>query len=361
MSFTGRGYAIMEFGTLAPTNVTGDETVVLFPSLGHLEADGRTWRVLVHGEVYSCCDRVSLGKRILLKLLQRAMRATAGDLQSDIFRRRIERFLAIDRAGKKIALRIGDDLHILPKKTKSNGHFQGSLRISSSELQELERAGAYDEGKLTLGASLPEGATCISAPVHLLPSEGVSVISDIDDTLKHTHVLSRHALLANTFLREFEPIPGMATLFREWSGQGAAFHYVSSSPWQLYRNLAGLFEQEGFPEGSFHLLAFRLRDHLVRKMLMLRRSGKGGVIKGILQMFPHRRFVLVGDSGEADPEIYAGIAEKFPRQVARVLIREVPGPKNSQQRFQKAFRRIPRSLAMTFRDPEQLEGVLQEV
>ena len=351
----------MQFGTLAPTNLTSDETVVLFPSLGHLEADGRTWRVLVHGEVFSPPDRVSLGKRILLKLLQRAMKATPEDLQSDIFRQRIERFLAVDRAGKKIALRIGDDLHILPKKTKGNGHFQATLRISSAEIAELRRAGAYEEGILTLGASLPEGGTCISGAVHLLPREGVSVISDIDDTLKHTHVLSRQALLSNTFLRDFEPIPGMATLFREWSGQGAAFHYVSSSPWQLYRTLAALFETEGFPEGSFHLLAFRLRDHLMRRILLMRRSGKGAVIKSILQMFPERRFVLVGDSGEADPEIYAGIAQKFPRQVARVFIREVAGPKNSEKRFMKAFRKIPRRLAMTFKEPEELEGAISGV
>ncbi|MCE9527744.1 MAG: hypothetical protein K8R36_17010, partial [Planctomycetales bacterium] len=190
----------MQFGTLAPTNLTSDETIALFPSLGHLEEDGRTWRIQVHGEVFTHAERISLGKRILLQLLQRAMKATPAELQSDIFRQRIERFLAVDKAGKKIALRIGHDEHILPKKSRGNGHFQATLRISASELSELARAGAYDEGKLTLGACVPEGGTCLPAAVHLLPREGVSVISDIDDTLKHTHVLSRQALLANTFL-----------------------------------------------------------------------------------------------------------------------------------------------------------------
>ncbi len=355
------GTVAMQFGVLTPMNLTSEETVALFPSLGHLEEDGRTWRIQVHGEVFTHADRVSFGKRILLQLLQRAMKATPEDLQSQIFRQRIERFLAVDQAGKKIALRLGDDEHILPKKSKGNGHFQGTLRISSGELMELARAGAYDDGKLTLGASIPEGGTCLPAAVHLLPREGVSVISDIDDTLKHTHVLSRHALLANTFLREFEPIPGMANLFREWSSQGAAFHYVSSSPWQLYRNLAGLFETEGFPEGSFHLLAFRLRDHLMRKILMMRRSGKGSVIKNILQMYPERRFILVGDSGEADPEIYAQAAQRFPRQVARVFIREVAGPRHCEKRFLKAFRNIPQNLVTIFKDPEELEGAIEGV
>ena len=60
----------MQFGTVAPTNLTSDETIALFPSLGHLEEDGRTWRIQVHGEVFSQADRISLGKRILLQLLQ---------------------------------------------------------------------------------------------------------------------------------------------------------------------------------------------------------------------------------------------------------------------------------------------------
>lgn len=351
----------MEFGTLVPTNLTSDETVVLFPSLGHLEPDGRTWRILVHGEVFSQHERISLGKRILLKLLQQAMKAPREALESDIFKERIERFLALDRAGKKIALRIGDDVHILPKKTRANGHFQAAIRISAGELAELRHAGGFADGRLTLRVCLPEGGACFPGQVHLLGREGISVISDIDDTLKHTHVLSRQALLANTFLREFEPVPGMATLFREWADQGAAFHYVSSSPWQLYRNLASLFEEEGFPEGSFHLRAFRLRDHLMRRILLMRRSGKGTVIKNILQMFPDRRFLLVGDSGEADPEIYAGIAKKFPRQVARVLIREVAGPRTSEKRFLKAFRALPQQIATTFREPEELEDVLADI
>lgn len=351
----------MQFGTVVPTNLTSDETVVLFPSLGHLEPDGRTWRVHVHGEVFSQREQVGMGKRILLKILQRAMKVPLEALQSEIFKQRIERFLALDRPNKKIALRVGNDVHILPKKTRANGHFQATLRISTDQLAELENQGSYSDGQLTLRVCLPEGGVCFPGQVHLLGHEGISVISDIDDTLKHSHVLSRQALLANTFLREFEPIPGMANLFRDWARQGAAFHYVSSSPWQLYRNLAALFETEGFPEGSFHLLAFRLRDHLMRRILLMRRSGKGAVIKSILNMFPQRRFVLVGDSGEADPEIYAGIAQKYPQQVARVFIREVAGPKTSQRRFLKAFRTIPAHIATTFRDPEELEGVLREV
>src|SRR6185295_2069331 len=108
---------------------------------------------------------------------------------------------------------------------------------------------------------------------YLLPPTGESVISDIDDTLKHSQVACKKTLLANTFLRPYETIPGMAGVFRDWWAEGAAFHYVSSSPWQLYEHLAAHLADEGFPTGSFHLRHFRLRDHLLRRILLLRRSG----------------------------------------------------------------------------------------
>ena len=50
---------------------------------------------------------------------------------------------------------------------------------------------------------------------------------------------------------------------------------------------------------------------------------KTGVIERILADFPRRRFLLVGDSGEQDPEIYGAIARKHPEQVERIFIRNV--------------------------------------
>ena len=72
---------------------------------------------------------------------------------------------------------------------------------------------------------------------------------------------------------------------KNWAKQDAAFHYVSSSPWQLYASLAEMCESEGFPCGSFHLRSFRLRDHMLRRLLLIRRHGKATVIKKLLKRF----------------------------------------------------------------------------
>jgi phosphatidate phosphatase APP1 len=334
------------------TNLADEDRVVLFPSLGHLSRDERHWIVDFHGDV-SAAGKLTLGKRLLLKLLQRSMRANEAAITSELFQERIARFVARDRPGRRIAVRIGEVVVPLPRKTRRNGHFQARLRVPRDHwplaTAEAERS--------PLPFAVQAAAGQIDGRVFLVPPRGVSVISDIDDTLKHSQVSCKRTLLVNTFLRPFETIPGMAEVFRAWAGSGAAIHYVSSSPWQLYQHLAAHLAAEGFPDGSFHLRDFRLRDHLLRRVLMLRRSGKIGVIRSILKAYPGRRFLLVGDSGEHDPEIYGALARRYPDQVAGVLIRRLEGPRNSPLRFAKAFRRIDPSLVTLYRDAAELAGV----
>ena len=338
------------------TNLRGDETVALFPSLAHLDPSGRHWHVQVHGEVFAA-GRIGLGKRFLLKMLQRAMKAPDEDFQTELFRQRIARFLASDCPGRRIAVRLGEEVHVLAKRSRRNGHFFGSLQLPVEAAAPLEPIGGA-AGRLTLAVHRPSAVGPVPrGHAFLLPPEGVSVISDIDDTLKHSYVACKRTLLANTFLRQFEPIAGMAEVFREWAGQGAAFHYVSSSPWQLYSHLAAHLAEHGFPDGSYHLRAFRLRDHLIRRILMLRRSGKAAVIRAILQTFPRRRFVLVGDSGEIDPEIYGAMARKFPRQVAGIYIRQLGGPRDAPSRYQRAFHGLRRDGVHLYRDAADLAAV----
>ena len=49
------------------------------------------------------------------------------------------------------------------------------------------------------------------------------------------------------------------------------------------------------------------------------------MIERIFQTYPHLPFVLVGDSGESDAEIYAEVAHKFPGRVLSIYIRDVTG------------------------------------
>lgn len=351
--------SVQQGGEGASTNLQADQQVVLFPTIGYRVADGR-WNLQVHGDVFSQ-KPVGLGKRFLLKVLQRVMKVPTNAFESELFRHRIQRFLAHDEAGKRIAVKLGDDVHVLPKKTRPNGHFIGTLKVQDQQLSPLITATSAQHRQVTLDVCTAAGQSLgLHAPVHLVEPQGISIISDIDDTLKHSHVMCRRTLLANTFLKEFEPIAGMAQLFQAWEAQGAVFHYVSSCPWQLYPHLQAMFGASGFPGGSFHLRAFRLRDHLLRKLL-LRSSAKAVVIHSLLKLFPQRRFVLVGDSVEADPEIYGAAARHFPDQVQQILIRSLPGPKNDPNRYAAAFRGLRPGVVRMFRAASDIAHQLPQM
>jgi phosphatidate phosphatase APP1 len=85
----------------------------------------------------------------------------------------------------------------------------------------------------------------------IVPAQGVSVISDIDDTIKRTQVRERREMLLNTFSRRFEPAPRMAAWYRELAkAPDTRFHYLSASPIQLYPPLADFIRTPTFPRAA---------------------------------------------------------------------------------------------------------------
>lgn len=336
-------------GAVRPTHtaVSDRETVVLYPTLGHLAEQGNSWRVQVRGSIYEP-GVVTLKRRLMLRVLRRVMDATPDCFESDIFRDRISAFAAGAARGRSVLLRVGSHTHELEKPTRRDGQFAGILRIGLQEAETHSPDGWLRFRVVTADAE----RRSFAGRALLLPAEGTSVISDIDDTIKHSEVHCRRSLLANTFLREFSTIEGMASLYRQWAEQGATFHYISSSPWQLYLPLSTLCENHGFPAGTFHLRLFRLRDQMLRKMLPLRRPGKGVDILRLVKAYPHRRFILIGDSAEHDPELYGAVARRFPDRIQAIYIREISGWTVS--RAQRAFRGLPSSLWHVFRSPREL-------
>lgn len=305
----------------------------LFPSFGFYDLRHNCWRAIVHGRVF-VDGRVPLGTRILLRGLQRAMQATPEELASETFRRRIDGFLSAPGKRRKIVLEIAGHQYRLVRRTRSNGSFYGALTLpsefqpngSSSHVLQMNMRRSTDD----LGTITPT-----SGSIYIIKPQGVSVISDIDDTIKMTEATCKKSMLANTFLRPFEVVEGMSQLYQQWQQQGCDFHYVSSSPWQLYEPLAELCETSMFPGGSMHLRYFRVRDEMFKRFRPIRRHSKVGIIAGIFKLLPQRKFVLVGDSGEKDPEIYRFLAKRFPTQVAAILIRNVASKPLDNKRLQK--------------------------
>ncbi len=82
----------------------------------------------------------------------------------------------------------------------------------------------------------------------------------------------------------------MVELYQQWADQGVLFHYVSSSPWQIYEPLHRFLNDFGFPGGSMHLKWFRLRDEIFKRWRFFRRKSKAGVIEALIKRMPQRKF-----------------------------------------------------------------------
>jgi hypothetical protein len=337
---------------------------VLFPSLAFFDSKRNCCRALVHGRVF-IEGKVPLRTKLLLKGLKRAMQVTPEQVSSEPFRGRIDGFLAAPGKRRKIVLQVGDKNYRLMRRTRRNGAFFGTLRVPESLSQELIESNDASTINMFLKRSEDaEGKIAeTEGKIFFVPPRGLSVVSDIDDTIKHTEATSKSKMLANTFLRPFEGIEGMAELYRAWQTQGVAFHYVSSSPWQLYRPLSEFCAGTNFPEGSMHLRYFNMRDQVLKRFRLLRQNSKVGIIAGIMKRLPERKFILVGDSGEKDPEIYRFLARRYPTSVAAILIREVAGRPFSEKRLERlrSLQNHPVPHVQVFRRPEEIQDVLDHI
>lgn len=334
---------------IGASKIKKDEEVIFFPTNAHLDAEAKTWIIPVHGWIFEP-ENESLWRKAVLKSLAKKLELEDGAEENALFRKRARMFLVDNERWKKPDIRIGKHVFTM-KRSKANGHFKGSAVLNRDEADKLASG-------LRLGFSAvtkKEDPREFKGFAQILPPKGVSVISDIDDTIKATNVPNKKELLANTFLREFKPVPGMAKAYKKWREAGAAFHYVSSSPWQLFPFLSSFMKENGFPSGSFHLKLFRMKDRSFFNLFASSEETKPPVIASILNTYPERTFVMVGDSGENDPEIYGAFASKYPRHVTHIFIRKVPGADNSADRFANAFRGVDSKRWIVFDDPDVLQ------
>lgn len=338
------------------TQVDAEHSVVLHPALGHFEPATNSVIVTLSGVVAGPA-KITLPRKMLLGVLRRLMRVDRATMDTPLFRERIAGFLASGAKSRTLNLELGSGRVPYTVQTRRNGAIYDQLKIDleSAGLEKDLRDGAW---WLPVRVSLPASdGRNFEGTVQVIPDRGLSVISDIDDTVKRTTVTCRRTMLRNTFLNEFAIYDDLAGLYREWASAGTAFHYVSSSPWQLFNPLKQLFDASQLPLGSFHLRSFRWRDQMFGKLLFGKRIGKAPIVTSIVSRFPNRQFVLIGDSGEIDPEIYASVAQRFPDRIRKVLIRRVGGNNCTPGRFARTFRKLPAHLWSTFEDASEIEPV----
>ncbi len=338
----------------ASSPIKSDETVQFFPTYGHLSPDGKEWRLSVHGWIYEPIEESTV-RRTALSALRRTLGLEKGEPDTDLFLRRAGLFLTDNERGKRIPVRFGEKVVHLAA-SGANGHFETVVALPVAEVERLLEAQEEPRTWLRFSAVVKDGdQRSFAGGILLVRDAGISVVSDIDDTIKITQVTDHKALVRNTFFREYEVVPGMADLYRRLASDGAQFHYLSNSPWQLHGPLSGFFEAQGFPRGTYHMRPFRLKDSSFVKFLGSPETHKRATLERLFERFEQRRFILVGDTGERDPEVYGDFARRFPARVERILLRDPSGDGAVTPRLRAAMRDIPTEKWQVFADAAKIE------
>lgn len=169
-------------------------------------------------------------------------------------------------------------------------------------------------------------------------SEGLGVISDIDDTVLLSGVRDKAALIKRVLMStpdDLQTFAGAAALYQRLVATGAPLVFVSGSPWNLEPRLRAFFELRGFPVAPMFLKDLGIGPEA--DPLLDHHAYKTRCIEEVMTTLPARRFLLIGDSGEHDPEIYGHMARKRPERVAGVFIHRVTGEPPESPRFDGAF------------------------
>jgi phosphatidate phosphatase APP1 len=237
----------------------------------------------------------------------------------------VRRFESDEIGGARVVARFGGQERELL--AGHDGYFDLSLELT----EPLPHGSVWHGVELELLA--PRGGPgrqrpgAVRAVGHVLVPQDpdFAVVSDLDDTVIRTSVtdllaMARLVLLGNSHTRL--PFEGVAAFYRALRGgpSGRSYNpifYVSSGPWNLYDLIEEFLDLNGIPLGPIFL----------RDWGWPVTSGgpahKIGVIRRLIEAYPEMRFVLIGDSGEKDPEIYRTLVLEHPGRVLAVYIRAV--------------------------------------
>lgn len=239
--------------------------------------------------------------------------ATEDEEVGGAIRRTVRRFLTAELPGVRLTVTIGGTT--VETTTDDDGYYRVAMPGADTAL-----ASPWTRGLVELAGSAPGTSSSPTEVQVRVPGSDAAfgIISDIDDTILETGVQRVSSMVRTTFTgtaRTRNPFPGAAALYRDLAGAANPVFYVSSSPWNLHSFLVAFLRHRDFPIGPL----------LLRDLLGDRhgRAEKRERIDEVLALHPGLPFVLIGDSGERDPEVYADVVRRHPGRVLAVYIREV--------------------------------------
>lgn len=223
------------------------------------------------------------------------------------------RFETDEIAGARVVASYGEILG--ETVTDEEGYFRILLHVPS-----LPRDVLWHEAQL----SLPEtGATATSHVMVPTIATEFAVLSDIDDTVVVTNATSLLGMARSVIRNAASRLPfeGVADLYSALHRQRNPVFYVSSSPWNLYDLLHDFMDLNGIPHGPMFLQDWGIDETTL--ILASHQTHKMAQIQELITYYPALRFVLIGDSGQLDPEIYLQVIQAHRDRIVAAFIRDV--------------------------------------
>ena len=170
-----------------------------------------------------------------------------------------------------------------------------------------------------------------AAPVLIPPTDAeYGIISDLDDTVIQTSStdllrMARTVLVRNAHSRL--PFKGVAEFYRALQlgrngKRNNPFFYVSSSPWNLYDLLEDFLALNEIPPGPLLLRDFAIGGKKAGDATA-HHGHKLKEIDNLLLTYPKLQFVLIGDSGQEDANIYREVVRRHPGRILAIYIRDI--------------------------------------
>ena len=311
------------------------EGLFLVPSVAFRDYSSSDWILYNQGWYYK-------ENRVQSLLMEKSLEVI---VKKDLDRNRIKMFTAEGKKNKNLCI---DGLNrTMCTKTDDEGRIKNTFTMTNQEIELFRQPGE----KIFFQTSVINKKIKAMGEIYLCDDNGITFISDIDDTIKITGVTSSTQTLINTFSGDFKAVSGMADIYSYWQKEyNATFAYLTASPDQLYPFLKEFFSREQFPAGSAHMRHFTWFDRNFLEFFMSANymQKKTDILQMFLQNTRNRRFVLLGDIFQKDPDIYAGIYAQYPDRIEKIFIRKYVNDNDGQKRLETVFKDIPRNKWATF-------------
>ncbi|KAJ3397188.1 hypothetical protein HDU80_009673 [Chytriomyces hyalinus] len=379
----------VEGDVAASADQVKEESAIATEPIVNAEPAAKTLNVHVRGWVH-IHKKAGFRRNLLLGISKRILSPIRQDrsrLASQVFEERAGAFLdggfteqgvirvailgfkkrSVDRSNSELGLEavealVKDAQFDVTPLMNSSGIFDDVIRIPESVMDEWRKAAGTGEDYhmhqlefIAYKKSGSQAGTHAFSVSIIVEETGFSIITDLDDTIKDSDVYRGPSAALNNalFTPSSSSIAGMSALYNHFAADCAmAFHYVSASPFQLLDMINNFLIGGEFPSGSVIL-----RDMWNQAS---RRAYKDDVIKGLFTKYPKRKFILIGDAGEKDAEVYASVLKAYPDRVAKILIRSVDNDEAKIKIVHKALEGVASNMYTVFSDPATLHSLSSE-